>query len=593
MIKYAKAIGGNTDFLTAQSFIFSRDFASYRLFLVLLISGEGEDVFSKVRQAALDLEPLFFDSNENLPERLTSALNSLKQLQGVESLQILVLSVKEKFSGPEVVEDFVYIKNYGSQEVFLQRDGKTEQLVINSDGEQLISGLFKKGDKIVLTNLKPDNKLFETLLKVPPETAREEVDIYFQQATQAPPLAVAVIENAVEQEGGQTAEVVPYEISAFHEGQGNLRPKITLPKTRNKIMVLAIVFLIVLVFALGVYLKKDQYRQGGQFVVYLDQARQNFTAAQSFKDSDPDKSKSFLISAKNSLAQALKIKPKDSAALGLQKNILDNSNSILNIYSINNWPVFLSLDLIKKDFSAKHMSVSMGDLLLLDTGQKTLVVLDLAKKNNRVLAGSSQLGNAMSASINGDNIFVYSSDKGILGVDPQTQKVTTIAKIDPGWGRIVDIYGFAGNAYLLDSIQNQVWKYIAGASGYSDKNQYLTSQKADFSGAKRMQIDSSVWVLKSGPEILRFTTGAVDSFNVSGLDQPIKDISAFFVSDETDNLYIIDPPNSRLVVLTKNGKYQSQYVGDKFKSADDLVVDEKGKKIYLLEGGKIYQLDLR
>ena len=56
---------------------------------------------------------------------------------------------------------------------------------------------------------------------------------------------------------------------------------------------------------------------------------------------------------------------------------------------------------------------------------------------------------------------------------------------------------------------------------------------------------------------------------------------------------MLDSGNSRLLVLTKTGTYKGQITGDKFGQASDLVVDEKGKKVYLLDGSKIYQVELK
>ncbi|MFI5205370.1 MAG: hypothetical protein ACHQVK_00350, partial [Candidatus Paceibacterales bacterium] len=162
------------------------------------------------------------------------------------------------------------------------------------------------------------------------------------------------------------------------------------------------------------------------------------------------------------------------------------------------------------------------------------------------------------------------------------------------WGNIIDIQGFAGNFYLLDNLKNQIWKYVPVGSGFSDKSTYLNSGVvADFSGVQRFLIDSSIWILKSGSEIDRFTAGSPDSFDVGGLDKNIQNITSFFVSSRTDNIYLLDAPNSRIVVLKKNGQYVSQLQGEKFKDAADFIVDEPSKKLYLLENNKIYIIDLQ
>ena len=169
-----------------------------------------------------------------------------------------------------------------------------------------------------------------------------------------------------------------------------------------------------------------------------------------------------------------------------------------------------------------------------------------------------------------------------------------VAKVDKELIGVADIAGFGSNVYVLDKANNQIWKYLATTTGYSDKREYLTKDtKADFGNAKRMQIESSIYVLKEGGKILSFTKGVADNFSLSGLDKGVKSPKSFFVSSETENLYILDSGNARLVVVDKIGVYKEQYQGDKFGSASDLVVDEKSKKVYLLEGSKIFSIDLK
>jgi hypothetical protein len=240
------------------------------------------------------------------------------------------------------------------------------------------------------------------------------------------------------------------------------------------------------------------------------------------------------------------------------------------------------------------MSYSLGNILLLDSKTKSLVVLDTDKKTNTILAGPTQLGDAKYASINGDTAYVYSSDKGVLMTDINTPKVLPIIPPDPEWGQITDIYAFSGSIYLLDSIKNEIWKYVPVASGFSDKQIYIRdNQGVDFIGATKLKIDFSVWVLKPGPEIYRFTGGNLDNFAIGGLDKSTSDIPSFAVSEEKDEMYVLDNTNSRLLILNKNGEYQSEYTGSSFGQMEDVVVDDGKKVLYLLDKGTIYQLNLK
>ncbi|MDP3758197.1 MAG: hypothetical protein Q8Q86_00605, partial [Candidatus Daviesbacteria bacterium] len=358
---------------------------------------------------------------------------------------------------------------------------------------------------------------------------------------------------------------------------------------------LAVAAILIVIIALGA---GYQYKSGRdrvkklQLIQTLQEAKDDFNAAQGLASLNPLEAKKKLDSAKDKVNSALSLKPNDTEAQNFKNQIEKESSSILQELSISQFPLFLDLSLIKKNFRAVQMSLSGEKLLLLDPVSKTLVVVDLTKKSNQILAGSEQLGDASFASLNGGLAFIYSKDKGILRIDTTNSKITAVSKQDSEWGEIKDLYGFGSNVYLLNS--GQVWKYVATSDGYSGKREYLSkTTTADFSNALRMQIESSVYALKSGGEILRFTKGDKDNFSYAGLPSGVKDPKSLFTSSDVDNLYLLDSGNSRILILTKTGSYKGQITGDKFATATDLVVDEAGKKVYLLDGSKIYSVDLK
>ena len=342
------------------------------------------------------------------------------------------------------------------------------------------------------------------------------------------------------------------------------------------------------------YKKATDQQKDIEFNQYLQTAKDDYVAAQNLSALNSTDTKTKLQEARENVIKALMIKPSNSDALDLKKQMEENSDKLLQQFAAANFPEFLDLNLVKNGFRANWVSLTGTNLLLLDPSSKALVSIDVAKKSNKVLAGQDQLGSASLASLNGNFAFVYSADKGVLKVDTTNNKVTSVAKADKDLKDVVDIAGFASNVYLLDKGNNKIWKYLATTDGFSDKKEYLNSGvKADFAGVIRMQIESSIYVLKANGTILRYTKGATDSFALTGLDKPLKDPKSFFTSSDVENIYILDSGNGRLVVVDKKGTYKAQYQGDKFNIASDIVVDEKNKKLYILDGSKIYSMDLK
>lgn len=620
MLKYAKAIAANTDLETSQAFIskvFS-DSSKEEICLAFLISGAGDNVFSSVRGSAADAIDTFFEAEGELGSRLVQSFNTLKDsLMGVEELEILACTFKLSPKEDGDLEGVLYLTNLGGQKAYLKRQSNLITLADENNNSQIISGNLEPGDKLLIINRGLDEFIFsgkkvEKLIDVSPDDLEDELEDAVMAQRNGPPLSAILVDN--QKESLSTSEALDQshleELSQIPnlDSQSITAPKIqvnipelvekiknNIPKGKRERLILAGAAALVL---LGMFLlfKKHGTDQQKNIQVQnlLSDARSSLSSAESLKDSDPDTAKKSLIDAQGAVNQALKINPNDSNAKNFKKQIDSEANSILKVQTITNWPLFLDLNLVKSGFSANRLSQSAGQILLLDTNQKTLVEISLDKKTNNILAGPPQFGQGEEASLNGSSAFVYSKDKGVTQINTQTLKAQTVAKPDPEWGNIIDIQGFAGNFYLLDNLKNQIWKYVPTGSSFSDKNTYLNSGVvADFSNAKRFLIDSSVWILKSNDEIDRFTAGSPDNFDVGGLDKNIQKISSFFVSSDTDNIYIMDSSNSRIVVLKKNGQYVSQIQGDKFSDASDFLVDEQNKKLYLLENNKIYVIDLQ
>lgn len=611
MVNYARAIGGNTDFLSAQAFVFPKIIPQDeedQLYLAILISGAGDDVFTKIRQAGPFIEEQFYSSDKSVPNRLIELIPLLKeQLKGVQNLQMILMAWKN---------NLLYLLSSGTHQAFLKRKEKKLDLTEHSPFEEIVSGHLKPGDKLLLISGRSDiqkinwgSDTVEHFLASSIDDIEEEISSLVQQLSQPEPVSIVLIEHKSQTDEQIKSELTNLESRPQPERHRfkiprlnpvialkflKLLPKL-LPRTRRAIVV-TLVTLIVITGTAFTFYRMHQHNLAIQAEIKSDLAiaEAQYQNAQNVKDSDPNQAQQSLNDAHTTVTSVLSRDPKNKDALALSQQIDSNQDQILKIYQITDWPLFLSLDLVKSGFTAKSMTYSLSNALLLDPDHKTLVEIDLKKKNNTILAGSNQLGQAEFASLNGDTAFSYSPDKGIVAVNTDDQKVTVVAKPDSEWGKIDSIVGFAGNVYALDSGKNQIWKYVPTKSSYSDKETYLASGVvANFTGAKQMKIDYSVWVLKLGPDILRFTGGSQDSFAVGGLDKNLQELKTLFVDEDSDDVFLLDSENSRVVVVDKNGQYKSQYVGDKFKTADDLVVDPDQKKMFLLEGNKLYSLDLK
>ncbi|MBI3103510.1 hypothetical protein HYZ05_01060 [Candidatus Daviesbacteria bacterium] len=600
-LKIAQVIGLNTDQKAAQVLSSQQEEKGTFLAVCELVC---DDAFTRGRQILSDLLDFYFEFEGSIPEKLNAAFKEAEaKLLEIDGVNLVLSAISGKA---------LYLIARGQVEVYLKREDKLSSLLSVGRQAQLISGFLKEGDRLLFATKNLITFLGADLAKsldLPIETFEEEISDRVgasdleNQGLAALALEVeadqeAAIENLEEKETAgiqKSSKISIVKNIGFNLVGFILKSGKYFPKGGRERLILAVVLIMILVAGLGFkYISSKNEQKQAQFQKILQEAQDDFNGAKGLTTLSPAEAKARLDAAKEKINKALNLDAKNKNALDLKQQIEEQSSSILQQVSVAQFPEFLDMDLVKKNFRAKSLSLSAGKLLLLDPAVKTLGLVDTAKKSNQILAGESQLGDGLFASLNGEMAFVYSQDKGLLRIDSTNQKVTTVSQNDEGWGDILDMYGFAGNIYLLDSLKNQIWKYLPTAEGYSDKREYLTKDtKVDLANALRMQIESSVYILKQGGEILRFTRGAKDNFGLEGLPSGVKDPKSFFVSSDTDNLYVLDSGNSRLLILTKIGAYKGQMAGEKFGSASDLVVDEKGKKVYLLEGSKIFQVDLK
>ncbi|MCJ7793148.1 MAG: hypothetical protein MUP45_04190, partial [Candidatus Marinimicrobia bacterium] len=183
-------------------------------------------------------------------------------------------------------------------------------------------------------------------------------------------------------------------------------------------------------------------------------------------------------------------------------------------------------------------------------------------------------------------------ERGIWEYDKETKRQKLVIEKDEGWGEILDLGAFGGNLYLLDK-KGEIWKYPAMETGYGVYRLWLEGDKPNFSDAVAMAIDGSVWVLKENGTILKFTQGGRDSFTLSGLDKPLNNPTALFTDDDQENLYVLDKGNSRVLVINKSGEYHSQYRWQGLGEVTQLMASEEAKKILLLSGNKVYEIEIK
>lgn len=213
---------------------------------------------------------------------------------------------------------------------------------------------------------------------------------------------------------------------------------------------------------------------------------------------------------------------------------------------------------------------------------------EVDKSESKILSYEIDNPSAMYFTQNKD--FVYFTDgAGVSKIDKGNNTKEKI--IDKSWKTEGGIGVFGSNIYVLDK-SNGILKFVPSEDKYSE-NKYFSKDAPDLGSAQAIGIDGSIYILFNDGSIQKYTKGAKDDFEISGIDKNMSSPTKIFTNDDFDNIYILDNGNSRIVVLDKKGKFIASYQTGVIKTAKDIDVNEEEKKIFILSSSKVYKIDIK
>ncbi|MBN2015411.1 hypothetical protein JW766_01125 [Candidatus Dojkabacteria bacterium] len=203
------------------------------------------------------------------------------------------------------------------------------------------------------------------------------------------------------------------------------------------------------------------------------------------------------------------------------------------------------------------------------------------------------------------DMIIFDGGEGILKLHLDEKKVERLAGLSStSVGEVKEIDNYVtpdgtNILYLLRPSKNDVRKITKYSSGYSLPELRLSSTQ--FGGAKDMEIDGKIYILTQADGIVRYFGEKLDPYALVGLDKSINDASCLELDDFL--VYVGDSANRRVVVVTKGGSLtpdQGRYVGqiiyrgenNYLSNIKDIIVDNEGRVMYILDETKIFRVEL-
>ena len=498
--------------------------------------------------------------------------------------------------------------------VKIYRDSNLVDLA-SSDGEiKSISGWLQPNDRIILGTKQffeqvSDDLIKSSLQKEDLELLKEELSAIVGSEKDNSRTAAAVVVFKKRIEGLETVQgdVSEETKKTFFGKIKKLFPKVSLPagqkvevflkkrvqkKSKKTQLTAAIVLVLLLAVSIAFGFRKritDNKIQKEEQV--LQEAEDLYNQALSVAQASPARAGELFGQAAGVLENYQQELEEQSAPVGeLAEKVHQSMEEISKEYKQDDAEIFLDLELAKKDFSGSDLGVYEKKAVVLDSDKNVILLFDLETKEAEIAAGGDEFSGAKKAGLTENFIFALDKNK-LLMFGRSNGKVIGTKEIK-GLGKIKDINGFSNNAYLLG--EEQIYKFVGLDDGLADEKDYLKKENSQLENSVSLSIDGSVWVLLEDGRILKYTRGETDFFAINGLDKPLSSAKIIYTDKDSDNIYILDTGNTRVISADKeNGDYNGSYVWSGIAGVSDIAVSEELGKIFLLAGAKVYEMEIR
>lgn len=159
----------------------------------------------------------------------------------------------------------------------------------------------------------------------------------------------------------------------------------------------------------------------------------------------------------------------------------------------------------------------------------------------------------------------------------------------------VDFYAMAaysGNLYFIDRETQNIIKYPKQGNKYGASLNWLQGNNEKISGAVSIAVERNVWILNGNGSIAKYFSGKLLETYEPKYFPPLENPVKLAVSQNAENIFILDSGSGRIIILSNNGQIIKQLASGSLKGALDFAIDSAGKKALVLSQNQLLSLNL-
>lgn len=265
----------------------------------------------------------------------------------------------------------------------------------------------------------------------------------------------------------------------------------------------------------------------------------------------------------NTYIQSKKVKPVEPVVeiivpLAQDKNV-NRPESLNTVYASNNIISILNL-------KGKLFSVSQSNVTDLESKTEFPVPSDFGQI--KITSSMDDL----------NLIFLINDKKQIISFSPISKKFQPSTIIIPENSTIATGGTYMTYLYLIDSANNQIYRYPRAEGGFGEKIDWL-KDTLDLSQSTGIALSENIFITDN-KTIIKLFKGKKQDFNLENSATPIAP-SNVYTKIDSQNIYILDKQNYRIIKTDLNGSIIQQYYNAEIANANNFTIDEINNTAYI------------
>lgn len=375
-------------------------------------------------------------------------------------------------------------------------------------------------------------------------------------------------------------------------------PPAFVPPDRSKQTKLLGVLLVIAIGSVGVFgvWRQRQAHQVSAAQTELNSLLSDFAVAQSQIESDPVTARTRMLEVINQIEQVKnKYQGQTAAQTTITKELVtvrQTYDSLSGKQELQELPVWFDLASVQSGFLATKVVGDDQSLLAIDQEKKEMLIVQLADKAHQ-LRTVTQLPARSAFNLTGNSLLMLGG--GIQELD--------ISQVDSQWSRVVEegdsnreaslLAHFHDFLYVLNPSKRNIYRYLRDGEKVSEPIGWIKpGQPLPYENISGFKIDGDVWLATTDGQVIKFTSGDRQDFTITGLAQPFKGPIMLDTREGLTNLYILEPSNRRVVVVSKNGQFLKEIRSPSLATASDLVADENHGRVLAVSGSLIFEVSI-